>query len=157
MKIVSSIQSRWLYKSVLLALPSYSMNTFKIPKTMCDKCDVIKNIWWNSSLKNNSFRYIAYISWDHLCLPKEVEGFGFWKMEDINLSLLAKLVGNFFVKIIKFGLTSFNANIDIQKIFLIMKHSLLILGFWNIYICSSIALLKLGACLKIGNVSSINI
>lgn len=78
-------------KSNLLSLPTYSMSTFKFPKLLCKKGDVIvRQFWCGSYFEKNNSRFFAYKNWDHLCLPKNIGGLGFQKLEDINLSLIFK-------------------------------------------------------------------
>ena len=79
-----------LIKVVVVAIPSYAMSTFLLPKSFCRRLDqLFKNFWWgfpSEKLKNLSLK-----SWNSLCSPKAMGGLGFRKMEDVNLALILKL------------------------------------------------------------------
>ena len=67
------------------------MSTFEVPTAICNKLDAYaRRFWWNS--KNSNGKYLAWRSWDHLCLPKGAGGLGFKKSKDFNTALIAKLV-----------------------------------------------------------------
>ena len=77
-----------LIKAVAQAIPTYTMNCFKIPDSLCDELtSLIRNFWW--SQKQNE-RKMAWISWDKLCEPKAADGMGFRQLKQFNLALLAK-------------------------------------------------------------------
>ena len=66
------------------------MSTFNILKKVCDKMDAItRRFWWKQKEKEGKF--LAWKSWDKLCVPKVAGGLGFKKFKDINNALLAKL------------------------------------------------------------------
>jgi hypothetical protein len=66
------------------------MSTFEVPTTVCNKLDAsARRLWWNP--KNSNGKYLAWRSWDHLCLPKGAEGLSFRKSKDFNNALIAKL------------------------------------------------------------------
>ena len=68
----------------------YVMSTFNIPKKVCEKMDAItKRFWWKQKEKEGKF--LAWKSWEKLCVPKATGGLGFKKFKDINNALLAKL------------------------------------------------------------------
>ena len=77
-----------LIKAVAQAIPTYTMNCFKIPDSLCDELtSLIRNFWWGQ--KQNE-RKMAWISWDKLCEPKAVGGMSFRQLKQFNLALLAK-------------------------------------------------------------------
>jgi hypothetical protein len=79
-----------MIKSVAQALPTYTMSTFEVPKKICENLDAVtRRFWWNP--KNPSGRFLAWKSWDALCLPKKDGGLGFRKNKNFNKALLAKL------------------------------------------------------------------
>ena len=59
----------------------YAMSTFNIPKKICDKMDAItRRFWWKQKEKEGKF--LAWKSWDKLCVPKAAGGLGFRKFKD---------------------------------------------------------------------------
>uniref|UniRef100_A0A2N9GNN9 Reverse transcriptase domain-containing protein n=1 Tax=Fagus sylvatica TaxID=28930 RepID=A0A2N9GNN9_FAGSY len=72
------------------ALPTYTMSIFEVPKKICENLDAVtRRFWWNP--KTPSGRFLAWKSWDALCLPKKDGGLGFRKNKNFNKALLAKL------------------------------------------------------------------
>ena len=79
-----------MIKSVAQVLPTYTMSTFEVPKFFCENLDAVtRRFWWNP--KTPSGRFLAWKSWDALCLPKKDGGLGFRKNKNFNKALLAKL------------------------------------------------------------------
>jgi hypothetical protein len=79
-----------MIKSVAQVLPTYTMSTFEVPKKICENLDAVtRRFWWNP--KTPSGRFLAWKSWDALCLPKKDGGLGFRKNKNFNKALLAKL------------------------------------------------------------------
>lgn len=77
-------------KSVVQAIPNYSMSTFCIPLGVCNDLDsIVRKFWWNAKPHKKSF--IALKAWKDVRKPKSLEGFGFRRFKDINSALLAKL------------------------------------------------------------------
>lgn len=77
-----------LIKSVAMAVPSYPMNCFKFPTTLCNEINsILANFWWGQSDHGNK---IHWKSWSALGLPKSEGGMGFRDLESFNLALLAK-------------------------------------------------------------------
>ena len=89
-RLLSWVGRSTLIKTMAQALPTYTMSTFDIPSKVCDKLDALtRKFWWNP--KNPNGRYLAWVAWEKLCLPKGVGGMGFRKSKDLNNALLAKL------------------------------------------------------------------
>ena len=73
-----------------LAIPNYTFSSSDVPVGVCDKMDAaVRRFWWNP--KKDSDKYLAWKSWDHLCLPKSFRGLGFRMEKNFNDTLLAKL------------------------------------------------------------------
>ncbi|KAL5550972.1 hypothetical protein UlMin_001148 [Ulmus minor] len=77
-----------LIKAVAQAIPTYSMNIFKIPSTLCRELgSIVARFWWGSTPTN---RKINWVSWEKMCLPKHKGGMGFRDLFLFNQSLVAK-------------------------------------------------------------------
>lgn len=89
-KLLSRAGRTTLIKSVMHSIPSYTMSTFQIPKSICHKLDALarKCLWLRSFEKNH---HLSLKAWESLCLPKERGGLGFRRMEDLNKALISKL------------------------------------------------------------------
>lgn len=76
-------------KSVLQALPTYTMSVFLLPKTLTKEVEIVMNsFWWKGDCGTS--KGIHWQSWERLCLPKQWGGMGFRNMRDFNLALLSK-------------------------------------------------------------------
>uniref|UniRef100_A0A803Q3T6 PHD finger protein ING n=1 Tax=Cannabis sativa TaxID=3483 RepID=A0A803Q3T6_CANSA len=83
-KFLSRAGKEVLIKSVVQALPAYTMNVFLIPVGICQEIErSISKFWWRS----NTNKGIHWLSWDKLSKHKTTGGMGF---RDFNLALLAK-------------------------------------------------------------------
>ena len=79
-----------LIKSVAQTLPYYTFSSFDVPSKVCDRLDATTRLfWWNP--KKVSGNYLAWKSWEHICLPKAWGGLGFRKAKKSNEAFLAKL------------------------------------------------------------------
>ncbi|GJN21135.1 hypothetical protein PR202_gb08585 [Eleusine coracana subsp. coracana] len=77
-----------LIKSVVQALPTYSMSCFRLPWGLCKHIDgLLCNFWWGSK---GGKRRMNWVAWDDMTIPKYMGGLGFRNMELFNLALLAK-------------------------------------------------------------------
>lgn len=82
-----------MIKSVLQALPIYTMSTFKIPTRICKKMDdIVRRFWWDSNSNDrNRGKFQALRACEKIYKPNNEGGLGFWRFKDINTALLAKL------------------------------------------------------------------
>ena len=77
-----------LLKAVAMALPTYTMACFLLPKTTIKQImSVMSEFWWRNGRDS---RGMHWKSWESLCKPKECGGLGFKDLEKVNQSLLAK-------------------------------------------------------------------
>ena len=94
-----------LIKSVLQAIPTYTMSVFQLPITLCrDLNALVAKFWWGK----NGGRGIHWKKWKFLCKRKEEGGLGFrdfylfnqamlgkqaWRLVENPTSLVAKVLG----------------------------------------------------------------
>ena len=77
-----------LIKVVVQAIPSYTMNCFKLPLGLCFEIEsLIRKFWWG---QKGDRRKIHWVKWETLCLPKFEGGIGFKDLVLFNDALLAK-------------------------------------------------------------------
>lgn len=77
-----------LLKSVIQAIPTFSMSCFLLTKKVCGQLtSCMAKYWWSSSIDKRS---LHWISWDKLATPKEKGGMGFREFGNFNLALLGK-------------------------------------------------------------------
>ncbi|KAA3485757.1 reverse transcriptase [Gossypium australe] len=78
-----------LAQSVLLAIPSYLMQSLVIPKGVCDEIEMIVRqfIWGSSTGKSKP----ALVGWESICQPKTCGGLGLRYLHDHNTSFLMKI------------------------------------------------------------------
>nr|KYP72147.1 LINE-1 reverse transcriptase isogeny [Cajanus cajan] len=77
-----------LTKSVLAALPSYTMQTVFLPRQLCDEIDkASRSFLWGDS---RAHRRVHAIAWETICKPKTVGGLGIREARKINTSFMMK-------------------------------------------------------------------
>ena len=74
-KILSQVGRKVLIKSVIQAIPTYSMSCFKLPKGLIKDIEVmIYKFLWSYS---GDYKKIHWVKWERLCEAKEDGGMGF--------------------------------------------------------------------------------
>jgi ribonuclease HI len=87
-KFLSQAGKEVLLKSVVQAIPTYTMSVFQLPKTLCrDINSMMSKFWWGH--KDND-KKIAWMSWAKMGRAKETGGLGYRDLECFNLAMLAK-------------------------------------------------------------------
>ena len=77
-----------MIKAVAQAIPTYSMNCFKLPIGLCNEIEgLIRKFWWG---QRGDRRKIHWVRWEELCKPKSEGGMGFKDLALFNDALLAK-------------------------------------------------------------------
>ena len=87
-KFVSPARKLTLIKSVMQAMPIYSMSIHRLSKDTYNRIDrIIRDFWWGNTAE---VRKLHTIAWDTICQPKEIGGVSIRKTEQFNQALLAK-------------------------------------------------------------------
>jgi hypothetical protein len=86
-KLLSSGGNEILIKSVVQAIPTYSMALFKLPRGLCQHItSLIRKFWWGSK---QGERKTAWVSWESMAVPKYRGCMSFRDIEIFKLALLA--------------------------------------------------------------------
>ena len=87
-KFLSKVGREILIKAVAQAIPTYTLNCFRLPKTWCDELNsLIAQYWWGQSIDK---RKIHWLKRDKLCTAKEDGRIGFRNLHMFNTALLSK-------------------------------------------------------------------
>lgn len=86
--VLSNAGREILIKAVAQATPTYTVNYFKLPDSLCSEINSMAGgFWWG---EKDKVRKIAWVSRKNLCKPKAEGGMGFRNLKAFNLVLLAK-------------------------------------------------------------------
>jgi hypothetical protein len=152
-QFLSQARKEILIKTIVHAIPSYSMGVFKIPTSLCKELnDLMQSFWWNHMSKNSK---IHWMSWRNLGRSKAIGGLGFRDLVIFNQALLAKQ-GCASSKIRILVSRLLKAKYHPHSSFLDSKSGPRSSFVWR-SICSAKALLKQGLVWRVGNGFSINI
>ncbi|XP_027098791.1 uncharacterized protein [Coffea arabica] len=89
-RLLSAAGKETMLKAVSMAMPTYTMSCFKIPKRICkDISSLMSNYWWGEANGKNK---VHWCSWKKLTQNKEKGGLGFKELEAFNMALLGKQV-----------------------------------------------------------------
>ena len=82
-----------LIKTIIQAIPTYTMSCFKLPKGLIREIEIlIRKFWWGY---RGEERKSHWISWEKLCQPKNEGGMVFKELSKFKDSLLAKQIWRF--------------------------------------------------------------
>jgi hypothetical protein len=87
-RMVSAAGREVFLKSVIQAIPTFSMCCFVLSKKVCKQLvEYMARYWWSSSIDRRS---VHWVQWESLASPKARGGMGFRNLEMFNLALLGK-------------------------------------------------------------------
>lgn len=82
-QVLSKTGKMVLIKSIIQAIPTYTMATFKVLDGICKSLDsATRKFLWSS--KSTGEGFLALRAWDDICKLKLQGGLGFRKFSDIN-------------------------------------------------------------------------
>lgn len=79
-----------LIKAVTSAIPSYTMQVFLLPSSLCDLFDKLnRRFLWG--INGDWKRFLSLKAWDNICVPKYAGGLGIRRARDTNIAYITKL------------------------------------------------------------------
>ncbi|KAL8140429.1 LOW QUALITY PROTEIN: hypothetical protein V2J09_006450 [Rumex salicifolius] len=92
-KLLSMSGRVTLARSVLNAILVYTMASFALPRSICDRLDrVTQNFIWGSF---GDERRMHLLPWEEICKPRSLGGLGLKRMKEFNLAMIGKLAWRF--------------------------------------------------------------
>ena len=89
-KALSQAGRTTLIKSVVSVVPTYAMQSYSLPESICQLLErKSRDFWWGFKEDNRKHLYLK--AWETVCLPKEASGLGIRKFADVNKAFFAKL------------------------------------------------------------------
>ena len=77
-----------MLKAVTMAMPTYAMSCFKLPRKLCkDLSLAMANYWWGEANGKNKMHWV---SWKKMAQERKESGLGFKDLEAFNKALLGK-------------------------------------------------------------------
>jgi hypothetical protein len=87
-QLLASAGKEVLIKAVAMAIPTFSMSCFKLPRGLCLAINaMLRSFWWGSK---DGKRKTCWVSWETMCSPKFSGGMGFRDIELFNVAMLAR-------------------------------------------------------------------
>jgi hypothetical protein len=87
-KLLTHAGKEILLKTVVQAIPIYTMSVFRLPKTLIKEINsLMSKFWWGFKENLNK---IAWASWKKLGRKKDSGGLGFRELDCFNMAMLAK-------------------------------------------------------------------
>ena len=87
LQFLSQAGNEILLKAVIQAIPTYCMNVFLLPKSLCLEINsLMQKFWWGHQNKSK----VYWMSWSRMSLAKADGGLGYRDFESFNKALLAK-------------------------------------------------------------------
>ncbi|KAL5557491.1 hypothetical protein UlMin_039727 [Ulmus minor] len=153
-KALSKAKRAILIQSVALSVPLYTMQTTKIPLSVCSKLDSrIRSFWWGRS--SNGRNSLCLKAWDAICKPKSCGGLGFRRLKDVNAAILSNWGWKILTGVPSLCLSILRARYLHHKCLFDAQAKAGDSPFWK-SIIDSVSLLKEGACYLVGDGCSID-
>jgi hypothetical protein len=141
-----------LIKSVAMAIPSYSMAAFQLPKSLYKDMDsCVKRFWW--APKKEAPHYYAPTAWKNICTPVQEGGLGFRTFWNLNQACLAKLAWWVLSKKDSICIQVLHAKYKVRSNWLNHKSGFVVSWSWK-SIENSKSILSKGAYILVGDGSS---